>query len=253
MEKFELALGAIVAFLLPVGIYCLMLASINRRVRPTMVGGAWDAAGLLFATSGFLFITAPMLLYAFYQRVVESADGDHIDAVWLRHTALSVVYYLVVISGIVLLLLSRGNKTMIYNVDLELFPKALDRAFARLGLEANRSGSRLVVTPLKVVVEDGNTAFMETSAKLRSEKADHRHAELQIDVFSSMCHVTLLWGKCSPNARQEIEAELHKSLENGAPLENPAAGWFLSVSGLILGAVTAIALAWMFLAIVAHR
>ena len=62
-----------------------------------------------------------------------------------------------------------------------------------------------------------------------------------------MCHVTLHWQQCDASVRDEIERELDKTLESAAPLDNPAAGWFLSVSGLILGAVTAILLAIVFL------
>jgi hypothetical protein len=58
-----------------------------------------------------------------------------------------------------------------------------------------------------------------------------------------MCHVTLHWRQVDRSVREEVERELDKTLEAAAPLENPAAGWFLSISGLILGAVSAILLA----------
>src|SRR5207253_8850992 len=58
----------IVAYLLPLAVYCLVLGFINRRRHPLMVAGAWDFAGLLFAASGFLAFGLPGLLSGFTER-----------------------------------------------------------------------------------------------------------------------------------------------------------------------------------------
>jgi hypothetical protein len=62
-----------------------------------------------------------------------------------------------------------------------------------------------------------------------------RSAELRVETFPSMCHVTLHWDIYTPEIRREVEAELEKVLTLAAPEDNPSAGWFLSVSGLIFG------------------
>ena len=49
MRELELALCALLAFLLPVAIYCFILAILNRRGKPLLVSGVWDSVGLLFA------------------------------------------------------------------------------------------------------------------------------------------------------------------------------------------------------------
>lgn len=255
MEKSALisALSAGVAFLLPVGVYCLILASINRRTRPVLVNGFWDSVGLLFAASGFLFATIPMLFKEFYRRTATAADGDQIFTIWLGHWGIWLVYYLLIISGGILMLLWRGHKTMIYNVDLDLLSKAMEQALAALGLEAHRTRERIVLAPANPVASAVSTAFTESARKPVSVPSDRRHGELDVESFPSMCHVTLHWRKCAPAIRLEIERELRKSLESAAPLDNPAAGWFMSVSGLILGAVTAIAVAIGFLMILPGR
>jgi hypothetical protein len=43
-----------VALALPLAVYLLVLAWINRGRRALMVSGPWDFAGILFAASGFL-------------------------------------------------------------------------------------------------------------------------------------------------------------------------------------------------------
>src|SRR5947209_5678247 len=115
MTEIRLALFAFLAFLLPVGIYCFVLAAINRRARPLLVRGPWDAIGLVFAVSGFFLATVPALAAEFHHHVLGSPDL--VLGVW----AWWLVYYLLVVVGGVLMILARSNKTMIYNVDPGLF------------------------------------------------------------------------------------------------------------------------------------
>src|ERR1041385_7694309 len=133
MVEFVQTLSAVVAFLLPVGGYCLYLAWVNRRPRPMMAGGSWDSLGLLFAVSGFLLVTMPVLLTEFYRRTAGVLDSVH--TVWVSFWFLWLLYFLLLIVGGFLMIQWRAHKTMIYNVDIELFPKALDQAFAQVGLE----------------------------------------------------------------------------------------------------------------------
>ena len=55
------------AFIFPLGIYCLILGLINRRERPLLVSGPWDFAGVLFAVSGFLLFIGPAVLSSLYE------------------------------------------------------------------------------------------------------------------------------------------------------------------------------------------
>lgn len=243
MVEFVQTLAAVVAFLLPVGGYCLYLAWVNRRPRPMMAGGAWDTLGLFFAASGFFVVTVPVLLTEFYRRTAGITDS--VRAVWVSFWILWLIYFFILIAGGYLMMHSRSMKTMIYNVDTEVFPKALERAFAQVGLEWRDSENRFVLHAANPNAGDNGAAYGETARV--AAPVDRRHAELEVDAFPSMCHVTLHWRKVTKAVREEIERELDKTLESAAPLENPAAGWFLSVSGLILGAVSAIMLAIVIL------
>jgi hypothetical protein len=243
MVEFLQTLGAVVSFLLPVGIYCLYLAHVNRRPRPMMAGGAWDSLGLLFAASGFLVVTVPLLLTEFYRRAASVVDS--IQALWLSYWIVWLAYYTALVVAAVWMIRARAGKTMIYNVDSELFPKALDQAFSQIGMEAHGDSNRLVLQPISHRGNNGSTSFMEAAPV--AALPDRRHAEVEIEAFPALCHVTLHWRQCEAELRAEIERELDKALESAAPLENPAAGWFMSISGLVLGAVSAVVLALFFL------
>jgi hypothetical protein len=248
MRDFALAICALLAFLLPVGFYCLILASINRRGKPLIVSGVWDSVALLFAVSGFFLITMPMLMSEFYDRTFTLGASDPFFTLWLQHWVLWLVYFLLLISGSALMIVWRAHKTMIFNVDPELFPKALERTFANVGMcIARKKEQRLILAPLSRGESQESTAVPQAAAKPASAPEGSRAVELEIESFPSMCHITLHWGNHAPEVRRQIENELEKSLESTAPLDNPAAGWFLNISGLIFGTLLMVMLAFVIL------
>jgi hypothetical protein len=146
MEKIALAIIALLAFLVPVGTYCLILATINRRSRPLFVSGLWDAVGLLFATSGFFLVGVPMLLTEFFNRTMGIVVQDTLWSAWLQYWLVWLVYFLLLGTGAALMLLTRTRKTLIYNIDADLFDKGLETALAGLGLAGAQERGRLVLT-----------------------------------------------------------------------------------------------------------
>src|SRR5438067_7281681 len=126
MAQVLFAMCALLIFLLPVGFYCLILAGINRRGKPLIVSGVWDAIGLLFAVSGFFLATLPMLISEFWARTYAADDGEGFLGIYVSQWVLWLAYLMFVLSGGALMVLWRAHKTMIYNVDPELFPKAFE-------------------------------------------------------------------------------------------------------------------------------
>ena len=212
---------AVLALLFPLGIYSLFLAEINRRSAPVLVPGSWDTVGLLFASSGFFLGSAPLLF----------------DEFWFRHWLIWAVYYVLLAAGSVFLIWWRSSKTMVYNVDPERFLQRLHSTITLMGLSAAvEGGVKLVVTPAKDAPITEGTDFMETlPMRPPLNPHDRRHAELEVETFPSLCHVTLHWGRCAPGVRGEIEKELAKGLDSAVSEDNPVAGWMLSISGLIFG------------------
>ena len=230
---------AVLAFLFPVGIYCFFLASINQRSRPLMMHGRWDAIGLLFAASGFFLGTIPILGSELYTRFLGVLVSDLVfDAWWLLWLA----YYLLLVCGAWLMLTWRADETAIYHVDPTLFIQVLERALAALGLDIYRHNERFVIHPADPM---NSAAITELPRAARSE--DRRHAALEVEAFPAMCHVTLHWSDTVPEVRRAIERELEKGLIVATPNENPAAGWFLSVSGMIFGALSLAVLTVVFM------
>jgi hypothetical protein len=237
MRELALAVSALLAFLVPVGSYCFILAIINRRARPLIVRGAWDTIGLLAAGSGFFLVTIPMLLTELQLRLTGEVGTlrEFADAplgqwlVWL-------VYVLFLASGAAWMFLWRLNKTMIYNVDTQHFDDAFKRALAGVGLavRAKHKGHMTLAPP----APSAETGFTEEPVRVAEPAADgSRLAEVEVEVFPALCHVTLHWDTYTAEIRRQIEADLEKALELAAPEENPAAGWFLSISGLVFGAL----------------
>ena len=90
MRDFALAICALLAFLLPVGFYCLILASINRRGKPLIVSGVWDSIGLLFAVSGF---SMPTFWLGFILVYVFAITAGWLAAFMPKRYILSLIYF----------------------------------------------------------------------------------------------------------------------------------------------------------------
>jgi hypothetical protein len=241
-DEIRLALFAFLAFLLPIGIYCFVLAGINRRSRPLLVHGSWDAIGLLFAVSGFFLATVPVLANQFYHHLLGFADLEF--SPWIGWLA----YFLLILGGGGLMIFFRANKTMVYNVDPEQFAAISRQTFAALGLEIKTDRNRLILVPARS--NEPSSAITEARP---TALADHRYAELAIESFASMSHVTLHWGRCTPDLRAELERELEKNLEPAAPLENSASAWFVSISVMIFGAVLVVLAMFIVMIVLSRR
>ena len=249
-DDFAPVIGAVLAFLLPVGIYCFLLAVINRRSRPLMVRGIWDTAGLFLASSGFVFVTVPLLFNQYYSRALADGGNEPFEDIWLRHWLLSLSYYIAVVVVGVLVMLWRSDQTAIYNIDTEHFTKGLDLAAEALGMLVEMHGNRAVLKPPPEPVADG--AMRNAATKLLPYSME-RYAEIIIEPFPAMCHMTLYWCGGPRSLRQSFEAELDKGLAESAPVENTASGWFFSISGLVFGSVTMICVVLALLAFLPPR
>src|SRR5262249_26693989 len=135
LSAFDMLILSFVLFLSPLAFYCLVLAVLNRRPRPTVVSGTWDCVGLLFALAGFALFAIPVFLSGLFPRILMLFPASDQFITWLRFWALWVGYYLLAASGAALALSSRRHKTVIYNVETELFGERFARALAILNLD----------------------------------------------------------------------------------------------------------------------
>ena len=107
----------------------------------------------------------------------------------------------------------------------------------------------MILTPMPAQPSE---AIAEAGRPIAAVSADRRYAELTVEAFGAMSHVTLHWGPCSPHLRSELERELDRGLESAAPTDNSASGWFVSISGMIFGAVLVILSMMIFMIFFAH-
>src|SRR5437867_4050687 len=98
-------------------------------MHPLMISGTWDFAGLLFAISGFLLVTVPVMASLFYRQGLSSLflrglgralPNDLVNILGDRIVYWG-CYYGVIVVGAIGLLWWRRTGTVIYNVEQSSF------------------------------------------------------------------------------------------------------------------------------------
>jgi hypothetical protein len=275
LPDINLMLLAYLAFFLPIAAYCLVLAMINRRVNPLMVSGVWDAIGLLLACSGGLLVCGPGIIYVNFSRYSmlqtteldddgnqqhkhqqDENEAEEPAASWnIWWIAVSTGYFVLVIGGAILMVRGRRDKTIIYNVDLDLFDMVLGRVLEKCQLAFVRLSRKVHIGPRQLApVQDAEnpTATATTAANKEATgiravpvtgevlKQEGRLGEVNIEPFPAMCHLTLHWQHTPPALREEIEDELRRNLDECRALENPSASWFLGISSVLFFFIIAV-------------
>jgi hypothetical protein len=219
----------IVAFLLPLALYFLALAWVNRRPRPVVISGTWDFVGVLFAMSGFLVVGGPAMLSSLSERwrkvwlLGETSSLptglDRYREIWLLAAA---AYFLLVVGVSAAVLARRRRLTCVYNVDPPDVDAALDAACRRLGLEPVRSGSLYLF------------GFTSDSATA-TPRPDEPHAILEVDSSAALQNVSLQWEPHDSPLRAAVEAELRERLaRTSAPVHEVSAWCNLAGTALLM-------------------
>ncbi len=229
-------LYTLLTFLIPLGLYCLFLAWINRRPRPTLVHGSWDMVGVFVAASGFLLVTIPSILAQLYQRFIgfEGVAGGTFDEIWSRWWLLWLVYFLLVVVGGVFLVLARKFETHVYNVDPEQFAAILQEALRRLGMDCCNSDGRLLLGPADAFHVVDHPLRHEPTKVMHQPPSVEQFGELEFESFHTFCHLVVHWHNTTVPLRRKIEVELNKLMEQTEAPDNPAGAWLLGVSSTIL-------------------
>jgi hypothetical protein len=234
----------LLVLLLPLGIHFLVLAILNNRERPVMVSGTYDCLGMLFAFSGFAFFVLPHVmlhLVSFSSRPVEVGPRDP------RWWAVIAPYCGLVLTLGWLVLTWRRHKTVVYNVDVDRFDEIFRAVLAQLNLGANAKKNHLAIQASSTP----ETGFAEvaTLPLPAAMTGDDVLAEVTVEVFRPMSHVTLHWDNYLSHVRRDIEVELDRKLEGAKPVVNPV-GYWLNVIGFAIIAFCAMA---VVLAVIAQH
>ncbi len=240
--------------LFPLAIYLFFLASLNRRDRPAMIHGGWEAAALLFALSGFLLYTTPRLLNELYlgeviALPVERTTEAEFEAIYSRWLVIWIVYYVAVVALAALVVLTRVHYRGIYNVDLEGFRQGLVKALEELGLVSRAEGPTLFLYPAPVpsrttrlgAAESDFSDAVQANApvpaadSLSSELSGPPSAEVRFDVFPALSHVSLFWAEGETEFRERFQSTLMRHLEEAGAHDNAVAGWLVGIGSMLFG------------------
>jgi hypothetical protein len=222
------------ACLFPLAFYCLVVASLNNRSRPTMVSGPADFAGVLLATTGFLVVGGPLVLSGIHnawQRSVLSGQSfasirsllSGPSELWLF---LWVGYFALVVGGSIWLLQSRRTVCVIYNLDVETAHKVIADVLDHLGLPWTRQDSAYAIALAA-------TDPIRTRGAQGLPPVTAARAALSVTATPALRHVTLHWVDASQLVRASVEAELRSTLERLESPENGAGAWFLGAATLL--------------------
>ena len=221
------------ACLFPLAFYCLVLASLNNRRRPTLVPGPADFAGVLVATAGFLIVGGPLILsgvhdawrrtllrgnFASIRGLLAEVPGPWL-LVWLA-------YFLLVVVGALWLLWRRRSVSVVYNLDAATAHKLLPDLFDRLGLPWTRRGG------VYAIGFSGSAAPAPVGPQ-GGPVAPGVLAVLEVASAPASRNLTLEWADGGGLVRRQVEGELREALEGVEVPENPAAGWLMAAASVL--------------------
>jgi hypothetical protein len=194
--------------LAPLALYLSWLGSINRRPRPTVVGGEWDFVWLLAGLSGFLLFGGGLLVAGLQSSVRYAARGNwqQVRDAWGQEGTAWVIVaagYLLAVGGLSALVIASRLRTLtVFNIDRPEAEAAIDAALSEAGVSASRFGN--VWSNDRPVVS--------------------------IDAFAGLRHVSVRLLGPDPRAREELERALRQKLGAAPPSDAPVAAWLYSAA-----------------------
>jgi hypothetical protein len=213
--------------LIPLALYCLILAGINRRRHPTLISGAADVGLTLLALSGFLIVGGPVVLsgmQGLWRRWAYSGSFESMGQLigepawpWIVVHGL---YFVLVVGGAAMALRRAGSRSVALNADYAGIRAALDQSCDRLGIPVAEQGSRLNL--------GGAMLELRSAPVLRS--------------------VTLDWMSDASRVRRVVEEELRKVLLMTDAPRSPVASWLMAAATvLFIVQMAAFGLLFLFL------
>jgi hypothetical protein len=206
--------------LFPLAFYCLLLASWNNRRRPFFVNGPADFAGVLVATSGFLIVGGPLILYRLHAAAEGSVAHPSFTAAWFALGRIGWVwllawcgYFVAVVGGAVWLLIRRRSVSVVYNIDPAEAGQLVPTLLNRLDVEW---------------VQRGREFWIE-----RPQEEAFDGVVLDVTIRPKMRHMALDWSSNAGGVRQRFEADLKAALAEIASPHNPFSSWLVTAATAI--------------------
>jgi hypothetical protein len=225
------------AFVFPLAVYCVILATLNRQKHPVMVAGGWDFVQVIFGCSGFLVFGGPAILTGFSQRWRaywltgrKGALPTMGDDWWLFWFLIWGVYFAIVLGTVIGVIYRRQRQTAIYNIQPGTLHDSIGLVLDRLGFDWKRDRQGYLIGPRAIV---GVEAGKPLPAQPMPRFEPGTEIELAIDTFPGMRHATLTWQAEAGSVRQEVEDELAGVFSELDLPANPVGTWLLWIGGFL--------------------
>jgi hypothetical protein len=257
----------LLAFFFPLAVYLLVLGLINRHRHPLLISGVWDGIGLIFGVSGFLLFAGPAILSALNERwrmfwLLGKSDVPlaGADGAWQFWIFLSLLYFLLIVSGAAYYIWRQRRLTAVYNARAAQVERAVTDVCERLGINPIHSGDLFLFglslglsserrgsngEPIQAphylpsAIRAGSGHLETVPALTAGERTTdptilEQTAILEVESFPFMRHVTLRWDPVDSPLRRMLESELSRQLSETYSDDSPLGGWLLTFGFVLL-------------------
>lgn len=247
---------AAVFCLAPLSLYLLWLYTLARRERSTVVAGTWDFVALLLGLCGFFLFGGGLLLslaesnVRYWMRGNFKAFRDAWAEEQLSWVLVVLTYFLVVVAGAALALLTRRRTLVVYHVEPALFEATLAEVFEHMNCPVERRGNLWLARDSRPT-EPAPAGRPSLPPGAPAQPVPDRQPLCELEPFVGGKTVILRWLSNDRPLFQEVDRQLRDAVAPLSPAENPAARWLLSAAiGCILLVVFCLVLLIYGLAIV---
>ena len=233
------------ACLFPVCIYCLFLAMLHQRRHPTLFSGAWDFVGVLLALSGFLIFGTAVFLLSFQPagrqfllhggspsdlRRIGSQGSPFIVSLWF-------LFYASLASSFAYMIWHRRAFSVLYNITPAEMEYVLQRVIESSHMQSMRRGRRWYIGAEEDIERKmaASNSFGQHSTTVQPQVVPQ--AVLEVQGSPLMRTVSIFWRSYRNEARQELQAELERELDQFPSSSGSTAGWLITVASALFMAM----------------
>jgi hypothetical protein len=229
------------ACLFPICIYCLFLAMLHQRRHPTLISGAWDFVGVLLALSGFLIFGTTVFLLSFQpagrEFLLHGGTPADLRRVGAQGSPLVVLlwflFYASLASSFGYMIWHRRAFSVVYNMTPAEMEPVLQRVVESAHMQAMRRGRRWYIGAEQP--SEAKQKRLDSAAQRVSTVEPQVIPQAVLEVHGSplMRTVSISWRSYREEARQELQAELERELDQFPSSSGATAGWLITVASAL--------------------
>ena len=184
------------------------------------MSGNWDVLFLFLGLSGFFLAVLPGIIAIFYAKAVgdlafqrSGTESAPYATIWAKWSIGVLIYYATVTIGLVLAMIARRRKWIVYNVDLNILQTVIVEIARRRGWNVAQVGKLLVLERYVAAVQDGFVGGPDII--------------FYMERMESLHHATITWTTEDETLRNEIGSEIDAQLGRAGVPDNLFGTWML--------------------------